>query len=818
MEIFKLFGSIFVDSDAADKSIKKTGENAEGFAAKLGNGIKKAAEWGAAVAAAAAAAAAAIATKAVAAASEFEESFAKVNTLLSDTTNLADYKKAIIDLSSKTGVAAAELSESVYSAISASVDQAKAVDFVASAIKLAKGGFTDATTAVDIMTTAINAYGMSAEDAAKVSDYLITTQNLGKTTVAELASSMGKVIPTAKAQGVAMDTLCGAYAVMTANGVATAETTTYLNSMLNELGKQGTKAAKAFAKGTSYIKKGGLTMAEAMEQGWDLTDVLSILDEQACASGTSIANMFGSAEAGKAANVLWDNAQKLNGAIDGMGESAGATEKAYEIMHNTFAARIEYIKNAAENAMIEIGDTLLPAANGLLDWVMENMPVIQETIQTVIDGVRFVIEAFCGVAQDVFSRIESALDEAGVSFDDVMSGIQELFAGVWEFLLFVWDGVGQPLLEGIIAALVWLHDNWAAISDAICNAFGFLWSAAENIWNTIGRPLFDGIVDGMSWLSEHWEEVSKVIQDTFEVLWDVCCTLWDTIGQPVFELIGYVIEELAGLFNEHLDDILAFFRQAMEGIRDTWENHLKPVFDAIGKFLKEVLVPVFKFVFQTVIKPLVEHVFDVIGKLWNKTLKPVFDGICDFLLGVFTSDWKKALEGILNIVTGIFDGIRLAVEKPMDMVRDIVEKAINFILDKFDFDWELPHLKLPHFSINGSFSLNPPSVPSLGIDWYAKGGVLEEPTIFGMNPENGNAMVGGEAGPEAVAPIETLQQYVGEAVAGQNAEMLAVLYQILQAILAMDAGLLEKMIVALEAMRFDMNHREFARMVREVYA
>lgn len=254
----------------------------------------------------------------------------------------------------------------------------------------------------------------------------------------------------------------------------------------------------------------------------------------------------------------------------------------------------------------------------------------------------------------------------------------------------------------------------------------------------------------------------------------------------------------------------------MEGIRDTWENHLKPVFDAIGAFLQEVLVPAFKFVFETVIEPLVENVFSAIAGLWNNSLKPIFDGICDFLLGVFTNDWDTALTGILGIVTGIFNGIKEAVEAPMNLVKDIVKSAIDFILDKFDFDWKLPKLALPHFKIEGSFSLNPLSVPTLGVEWYAKGGVLEEPTIFGMNPVNGNAMVGGEAGPEAVAPIETLQQYVREAVASQNAELLAVLRLILQAILAMDAGLLEKMAEALESMRFEIKDREFARLVREV--
>ena len=226
-------------------------------------------------------------------------------------------------------------------------------------------------------------------------------------------------------------------------------------------------------------------------------------------------------------------------------------------------------------------------------------------------------------------------------------------------------------------------------------------------------------------------------------------------------------------------------------------------------------MPAFEFVFKTIIEPLVKNVFGAIADLWNNSLKPVFDGICDFLLGVFTGNWDQALTGILNIVIGIFNGIQAAVEKPMDLIKDIVESAINFIKDKFNFEWKLPELKLPHFKIDGEFSIMPPSVPSFGIDWYAKGGVLEEPTIFGMNPKNGNAMVGGEAGPEAVAPIETLQQYVREAVAVQYAELLTVLLQILQAILSMDAGLLEKMVEALESMRFEIKNREFARLVRD---
>lgn len=112
---------------------------------------------------------------------DFESSFAKVSTLLDDTVvDFDNYKDSLIAGSNETKVAVDEYSEAVYQAISAGVDQTKAVEFTTDAMKLAKGGFTSGASAVDIMTTAINGYNLKAEDATKISDMLITTQNLGK--------------------------------------------------------------------------------------------------------------------------------------------------------------------------------------------------------------------------------------------------------------------------------------------------------------------------------------------------------------------------------------------------------------------------------------------------------------------------------------------------------------------------------------------------------------------------------------------------------------------------------------------------------------
>lgn len=811
MEIFKLFGSIFVNTGEADKSIAKTEKHADSFATKLGNGIKTAAKWGAAIVAAAGTIAVAIGTKAVVAASNFETSFAQVNTLLSDTVNLDEYKKKIIDLSNKTGVATDSLCESIYSAISASVEESKAIEFVESALKLAEGGFTDAATAVDVMTTAINAYGLSAEDATQVSDYLITTQNLGKTTVDELASSLGKVIPIASAYGVKMDDLSANMAILTKNGIATAEATTYTKAMLNELGDSGSDVSAILREQT------GKTFGELKESGLSLGEIIAILGDSVDNDSAAFNELWSSSEAGVGAlTLLKTGAEEYNNVLDTMRDSSGATTEAYETMHNTFATKVDQLKTVVTNTLVEVGNTLLPFATSIVDWVIEKMPLIQGIIQTAIGTVKAAVEAFHNILQTIFLNIQGILGDTGITFDTIMASVQDIFSVTWSVLSGIWDGVGQPLLSVIMSAASFLMEHWDVIAEGIKMAFQILWDICGNLWTSIGQPIFDAVQQTMDVLMENWDVVAESMENIFQTLWDVCETLWDTIGKPIWDMISFVVSEVARVFSQHMGGIISFFGNMTAGIRDTWNNHLKPVFDAIGAFLNEFLVPIFKFAFDVIIGPLVSNVFDTIKRLWTDTLKPVFDGICDFLLGVFTCDWDKAFSGILNIVTGIFNGIITAVQKPMDLVRDIVDKAVNFILDKFNFKWEFPSIKLPHFSIEGTFSLSPPSVPSIGIDWYAKGGILQEPTAFGINPENGNAMVGGEAGPEAVAPIETLQQYVREAVDSQNQQIIEVLIQILGAITSMDQGLLEKILEALESCRFEIREREFARLVREV--
>lgn len=340
--------------------------------------------------------------KCIEAASEYETSVAKVSTLADpNQMSIGDMSSELLELSQKTGQAATNLAEAEYQALSAGVATKDAAAFVEKANELAVGGFTEQSTSVDILTTALNAYQLEVSETNRISDVLINTQNKGKTTVDELAQNMGRVIPSAAAYNVEIEDLSAAYAILTANGIATAESTTYLKGMFNELGDTGSTVSETLKEET------GKSFAQLKEEGNSLGDIIGILSNSVNGNATAFANLWSSQEAGIGAlSLLTSGTEKYNSVLESMKNSTGTAAEAYEKMTNTSEHTAKAVQTAGTNFQIAVGNAMLPATNkfnealasvlnGLTTFV-NNHPGVVKAISAIAVGVGVVTAAVVG--------------------------------------------------------------------------------------------------------------------------------------------------------------------------------------------------------------------------------------------------------------------------------------------------------------------------------------------------------------------------------------------------------------------------------------
>lgn len=589
---------------------------------------------------------------------DFEDSMAKVSTIADATeVPMDEMQKAILDLSNQTGISSEEIAQNVYDSISAGQKTGDAVNFVSNSTKLAKAGFADAGAALDVLTTIMNAYELKASEVTNVSDMLIQTQNLGKTTVADLASSMGKVIPTANAYGVSLDELCAGYAIMTANGVATAESTTYMNGMLNELGKSGTTVSETLKEKT------GKTFKELMDNGMSLSDVLKIISDAATENNKSFGDMWSSSEAGKAGMILLgDSAENFNGVLEQMQNSAGATNTAFEKL-DTNSTKIKKATNELKNDAIDLGTTLMEELAPIIENIAEKISQFTEWFNGLSESEKQMIIQI--------GLIVAAIGPLLIVLGTVVSSGAKIIGGIPVI------AKGLSGLFGIIAA-----NPVLAIITAIVIAVFTLWTTCDEFR--------EGVLEGID-----------ILKTVLTAGYDFCVEL----GEEKLGRIQDAYEKYGG----GITGILAASWQ-------TWKEIWSTGFDVIDKLTG--------------------------GKL----------------TGVKNKFWSKFEE-----------------------IKNVVKNALDAVKRFFAGEWPTPKIKMPHFKISppgwSIGDLVKGSIPRLSVNWHAKGAILNRPTVIN---QSGNTIdVAGEAGPEAVTPIETLKKYVREEVRANNADLIKALAEVL---------------------------------------
>lgn len=508
----------------------------------------------------------------------YETSLAKVGTI-ADLGKLSIQKlgSQITDMSNTMGIAATDIAEATYQAISAGQDTANAVEFAGQAAKLATAGFTSTTSAVDILTTALNAYGLSADQATHVSDVLLTTQNLGKTSVDELSSSMGRVIPLAAAYNVSVENLSSGLAVMTANGIATAEATTYTKSMLNELGDTGSNVGKILQQQT------GKSFAQLNAEGKSLGDVLQILYDSVGGDSTAFAGLWSSVEAGTGAlSLASGGADKFNGVLAQMVDSAGATDTAYQTMTDTFQHSMESLQTTAENLSIDLFEAMEPGLMEAANWGTDCLNTLTSALNE--GGPAAMLDAASGILENLTAGVVQKIPGLASAATQVTTKLVQYLADHQDEIF----DAGIQLLEQLIIGIT---DNLpqliTAAAELTAKFSAALISHLPDLLNC-GAALLTTLVDGIIRSIENLGEAALACIAKLTGVWDGSMDEWGHIGENI---VNGLLNGITGMW----DTLVSNVRGKVNGLVSTVKNLLgihspSKVFTEIGENVTQGLV------------------------------------------------------------------------------------------------------------------------------------------------------------------------------------------------------------------------------------
>lgn len=748
-------GELFAVLGADDSGFKKTLREANQALANAGKGMM---EVGKTITASVTAPIAGLGVAALKMAGDFGESSNKVATIMDqNVTSLKDMEKGSINLSNAMGIAATEINEALYQTISATGDTANALDYVETAAKAAKGGFTDTSTAIDGLSTVMNAYGLKGTEAIKsVSDQMLMAQNFGKTTFGELSSSIGGVIPIASSLDISTQELFASLATLTKNGIGTSEAVTGMKAALSNIIKPSSEATKVAEElGLEF------NAAHLKSVGW-----AKFLDEVRDKTGgntETMAKLFGSVEALNSVTVLaTGGAEDFAAAMDTMSSSAGATDAAFKTMEQGTKASMEKTINMAKNLGIQFGELLAPH------------------LQVVLDKVQELITWFSGLDEETKKNIVTALGIAA-AIGPVLMIVGQLVSAITTILPLitalgpVFTALTGPVglviaaIAGVVAIIVSLYQTndefkakidetwlsiqelattvWGSISETITGAWTTIkdsvFTTLENIKQIVGDAftlIFTIINDALVMIMDFWNEwgagIFQNVVDIFTQVWEWISSLFNDLLVPIFqETLDWIEELWNSTFKGMYEEILGFVGRLATVATDIYKKFVAPIVD---KLLK-VLVPTFKNAFS--------YILDVAGTLLKgigtvvKSIFKIFNGLLDFITGVFTGDWGKAWSGISDVFKGIVDGLVGIFTIPLNLIISGINAFIRGINRISIPDW-VPGVGGKGFSIS--------EIPML-----ANGGIVSGPTL---------AMIGEGAESEAVAPLSKLYGMIQEAV------------------------------------------------------
>jgi TP901 family phage tail tape measure protein len=336
-------------------------------------------------------------------------------------------------------------------------------------------------------------------------------------------------------------------------------------------------------------------------------------------------------------------------------------------------------------------------------------------------------------------------------FSGILTGIKTFFTDTWNAIVSFFSGILSGIYSSVTGTMTEIHDTFTNIWDSITGFLSGAWETIKNI-----------VTVGIMAVKEIISAAFQIITLPFRFIWENCkdtvLSIWETIKSVIGEKIDAVKEKITTVTTAISNVASAAWNAISSTASSLWNTISSTVSSKISAASSAVssatstITSVASSAWSSV-SSTASSQWESIRSTITSKLSSAKSTVSSLMSGI-TSTMSSGLSSALSTVSGKFSSIYSTISSKMSAARDAVGNAISALKSKFNFSWSLPHLKLPHVSISGSFSINPPSVPHFGISWYKDGGILTRPTIFGA--AGNNLLAGGEAGAEAVVPLATL--------------------------------------------------------------
>lgn len=336
-------------------------------------------------------------------------------------------------------------------------------------------------------------------------------------------------------------------------------------------------------------------------------------------------------------------------------------------------------------------------------------------------------------------------------FSGILTGIKTFFTDTWNAIVSFFSGILSGIYSSVTGTMTEIHDTFTNIWDSITGFLSGAWETIKNI-----------VTVGIMAVKEIISAAFQIITLPFRFIWENCkdtvLSIWETIKSVIGEKIDAVKEKITTVTTAISNVASAAWNAISSTASSLWEGIKGTIGSKIDAAKEKVSTATSTI--TSVASSAWSSVSSAASSKWESVRSTISSKLSSAqstvssLMSGITSTMSSGLSSALSTVSGKFSSIYSTISSKMSAARDAVGNAISALKSKFNFSWSLPHLKLPHVSISGSFSINPPSVPHFGISWYKDGGILTRPTIFGA--AGNNLLAGGEAGAEAVVPLATL--------------------------------------------------------------